>query len=146
MRKADSLLVSEDVIIQPAVPNTGLCLHLLALSSLSISMSQFQSTLKIIYLVNIEGYKVLLYYIFCDLRGHRFIYLNSSTARETNYSELRVDLNPLCCSGTYTQVEKLKHWSVVTSEGEGGVRGKTECRCFAPSTSRSSSDSNEQME
>jgi hypothetical protein len=52
------------------------------------------------------------------------MYLNSSTARETNYSELRVDLNPLCCSGTHTQVEKLKHWSVVTSEGEGGVRGR----------------------
>jgi len=107
-------------------PALAFALHLLALSSLSVSMSQFQSTLKIVHIVNIEGYKLVLYYIFCDLRGHRFVNLNSSVAHETNYSELRVDLNPLCCSGTYTQVEKLKHSSVVTSGGEGGVRG---CLC-----------------
>jgi len=76
--------------------------------------------------LNIEGYKLLLYYIFCNLRGHRFVHPNSSVAHETNYSELRVDLNPLCCSGKCTQVEKMKHSSVVISEGEGGVRG---CLC-----------------
>jgi len=38
-------------------------------------MSQFQSTLKIIHIVNVEVYKLFLYYVFCDMRGHRFITL-----------------------------------------------------------------------